>query len=84
MEHGNMEDIENKVFAPIDGVGNDTHYLQEELSTEEKNHQARLLRRMHYPPIQDYLDGVVKSDQNQIDAYVAACLAVKARYPKSI
>jgi hypothetical protein len=25
---------------------------------------------------------VVKGDQAQIDAYVAACLAVKAKYPK--
>jgi hypothetical protein len=30
----------------------------------------------------DYIDGVVKGDQAQIDAYVAACLAVKAKYPK--
>jgi hypothetical protein len=30
----------------------------------------------------DYLDGVVKGDQAQIDAYIAACLAVKAENPK--
>lgn len=35
-----------------------------------------------YPDFRDYLDGVVKGDQAQIDAYVAACLAVKAKYPK--
>lgn len=39
-------------------------------------------RQMEYPPIADYLDGVVKGDQAQIGAYVAACLAVKAKYPK--
>lgn len=39
-------------------------------------------RAAEYPPITDYLDGVVKGDQAQIDAYVAACLAVKAKYPK--
>lgn len=39
-------------------------------------------RRAEYPPIADYLDGVVKSDQAQIDAYIAACLAVKDKYPK--
>ena len=42
------------------------------------------LRALDYPPITDYLDGVVKGDQAQIDAYVAACLAVKAKYPKPI
>ena len=39
-------------------------------------------RASEYPPIIDYLDGVVKGDQAQIDAYIAACLAVKAKYPK--
>jgi hypothetical protein len=39
-------------------------------------------RAAEYPPMADYIDGVVKGDQAQIDAYVAACLAVKAKYPK--
>jgi hypothetical protein len=39
-------------------------------------------RKAEYPPITDYLDGVVKGDQAQIDAYVAACQAVKDKYPK--
>ena len=39
-------------------------------------------RAAEYPPITDYLDGVVKGDQAQIDAYIAACQAVKAKYPK--
>ena len=40
------------------------------------------LRAAEYPDYRDYLDGVVKGDQTQIDAYIAACLAVKAKYPK--
>jgi hypothetical protein len=39
-------------------------------------------RAAEYPPITDYIDGVVKGDQAQIDAYIDACLAVKAKYPK--
>lgn len=39
-------------------------------------------RAAEYPPITDYLDGVVKGDQTQIDKYIADCLAVKAKYPK--
>jgi len=39
-------------------------------------------RLKEYPPIADYLDGVVKGDQAQIDAYIAACQAVKMKYPK--
>jgi len=40
-------------------------------------------RRAEYPPITDYLDAVVKGDQAGIAAYIAACQAVKAKYPKS-
>jgi hypothetical protein len=39
-------------------------------------------RIAEYPPITDYIDGVVKGDQTQIDKYIADCLAVKAKYPK--
>ena len=39
-------------------------------------------RMKEYPPVTDYLDGVVKGNQAQIDAYIADCLAVKAKYPK--
>jgi hypothetical protein len=41
------------------------------------------LRAAEYPDYRDYLDGVVKNDQAQIDAYIAACQAVKAKYPKA-
>ena len=40
-------------------------------------------RRSEYPPVTDYLDAVVKDDQAAIAAYIAACQAVKAKYPKS-
>ena len=39
-------------------------------------------RASEYPPITDYIDGVVKGDQAQIDKYIADCQAVKAKYPK--
>ena len=39
-------------------------------------------RQAEYPPITDYIDGVVKNDQAQIDKYIEDCLAVKARHPK--
>lgn len=41
-----------------------------------------ILRRTEYPNIIEYLDGVVKGDQAQIQAYIDKCLAVKAKYPK--
>jgi hypothetical protein len=41
-------------------------------------------RASEFPPITDYIDGVVKGDQAQIDKYIADCLAVKAKYPKGV
>ena len=55
---------------------------QDELQAEYDNNEYQRQRASEYPPITDYLDGVVKGDQAQIDAYIAACQAVKAKYPK--
>ena len=40
------------------------------------------LRSKEYPLITDYIDGIVKGDNAQVQAYIDACLAVKAKYPK--
>lgn len=52
------------------------------LETEYITNEYQRMRAAEYPPITDYLDGVVKGDQAQIDAYIAACQAVKTKYPK--
>ena len=39
-------------------------------------------RQAEYPPITDYLDGIVKGDQAQIAKYIADCQAVKTKYLK--
>ena len=39
-------------------------------------------RKAEYPPMIDYLDGIVKGDQAQVDKYISDCLAVKEKYPK--
>jgi hypothetical protein len=40
-------------------------------------------RAAEYPPMTDYLDGIAKGDTAQVNIYIAACLAVKAKYPKA-
>lgn len=42
----------------------------------------KMKRMMEYPPMVDYIDAVVKGDTEQMQAYIDACLAVKAKYPK--
>ena len=39
-------------------------------------------RAAEYPDYRDYLDGIAKNDQAQIQDYVNKCLAVKTKYPK--
>ena len=40
------------------------------------------VRKNSYPPMADYLDGIVKDDTAQKQAYIDACNAVKTAYPK--
>ena len=46
------------------------------------NSKYKELRAKEYPPIEDYVDAVVKDDAEAIEAYIEACLAVKVKYPK--
>jgi len=53
------------------------------IEIEEKTKtQYQRDRAAEYPSINDYVDGIVKGDQAQVQAYIDACLAVKAKYPK--
>jgi hypothetical protein len=42
----------------------------------------KVKRVAEYPPYTDYLDGIVKGDNAQVQAYIDACNAVKNKYPK--
>ena len=55
---------------------------QQELIAEYNANQYQRDRAKEYPDFKEYLDGIVKGDQAQIDKYIADCLAVKAKYPK--
>lgn len=54
------------------------------IKADKQADEYKFNRAAEYPPITDYIDGVVKGDQAQIDKYIADCLAVKAKYPKGI
>lgn len=74
-----IEWLDNEQTIPTDAeITAEVARLQAEYGGTEYQRQ----RAREYPPITDYIDGVVKGDQAQIDAYIAACQAVKAKYPK--
>jgi len=53
-----------------------------ELEQEFLVSEIKRQRSLEYPDFKEYLDGVVKGDQEQIQDYINKCLAVKAKYPK--
>ena len=91
-----FKDLENKIYwldegddpaiwlpqcTPITEAEKES-ILAAQQAAAEKSLTYTQKRAAEYPPMTDYLDGIVKSDQAQIDKYIADCLAVKAKYPK--
>jgi hypothetical protein len=64
----------------------ETEYLANiaKIKSDRQAEEYKYKRAAEYPSITDYIDGVVKGDQAQIDKYIADCLAVKAKYPKGV
>jgi hypothetical protein len=65
-----------------DANGNEVAYDKDAVQAYVDAHAYIAKRASEYPNPAEYLDGVVKGDQAQIDKYIADCLAVKAKYPK--
>jgi hypothetical protein len=59
--------------------------IQAEITRLQAIHDSTQYQRdraTEYPPMADYLDGIVKGDQAQIDKYIADCLEIKQKHPK--
>ena len=56
--------------------------LESQANDMEALNQVYANRKAAYPDIYDYMDGIVKNDQAQIDKYIADAQAVKSKYPK--
>ena len=85
------------VDESVDGEGR-TNYRYKELvfnpNDSEEYIDVRLakvktslykeLRTAEYPPMEDYLDAIVKGDIEAEEEYKRKCLDVKAKYPKEL
>ena len=60
----------------------DIQSKQAELQSEYDAQDYARKRQAEYPNIYDYMDGIVKNDQTQIDKYIADAQDVKSKYPK--
>lgn len=70
------QSLGRRIVADEQGKPTITDYPQPSAPTYQE------LRAAEYPPMADYLDAVVKGDVAQQQAYIDACLAIKAKYPK--
>jgi len=66
----------------FDAEGNPVSYDESAVQAYIDAHAYIAKRQSEYPPFTDYLDGIAKGDQAQINKYIADCQAVKSRYPK--
>jgi hypothetical protein len=66
----------------FDANGNPVTYDETAVQAYMDAHAYIAKRQAEYPPFTDYLDGIAKGDQAQINKYIADCQAVKAKYPK--
>ena len=82
------KDNENTTYVyPDDGsqdhlIGHDQILITKEEADVINELSYDLKRKAEYPDFTEYLDGIVKGDQAQIDKYIADCQAVKLKYPK--
>jgi hypothetical protein len=70
----------NPTTAPVTDSEIDAEVSRLQAAYDSTTYQR--LRAKEYPPMSDYLDAIVKGDTQQQADYIAACLAVKAKYPK--
>ena len=56
--------------------------LETQANEVERLNEIKSKRANEYPDFKEYLDGIVKGDNAQIQKYINDCLAVKAKYPK--
>ena len=56
--------------------------LEVQANEVERLNLVKANRANEYPDFKEYLDGIVKGDNAQVQKYINDCLAVKAKYPK--
>ena len=80
-----------KLYPSVAFIRGDVAYDKDEQEVTYDNNAVVALvtseaykakRAAEYPSFTDYLDGIVKGDNTQVQAYIDACLAIKNKYPK--
>jgi hypothetical protein len=77
-------EVSDNVFADMIKKSDGTFDYSDEFKAEHIKVDTYADKRLkEYPDFKEYLDGIVKGDDAQIQKYINDCLAVKAKYPKA-
>jgi hypothetical protein len=87
MNHNAVYALYSQVVKTVEDEAFDVNGNKVEIDMDAVNawvdpNAYKTKRAAEYPSMADYLDGVVKNDQAQIDKYIADCKAIKLKYPK--
>lgn len=81
IEENNIPEESNETPLPFEPVFPE-NLIPPRGEPHELEPEYVILRRTEYPDFIEYLDGLVKGDQEQMQAYINKCKAVKEKYPK--
>lgn len=62
-------------------INDDNEYVSNRVA-KVKTNLYKELRKAEYPPMEEYIDAVVKGDTVAINEYISKCLEIKVKYPK--
>lgn len=62
-------------------INDDNEYVSNRVA-KVKTNLYKELRKSEYPPMEEYIDAVVKGDTVAINEYISKCLEIKVKYPK--
>ena len=62
-------------------INDDNEYVSNRV-VKVKANLYKELRKAEYPPMEEYIDAVVKGDTVTINEYISKCLEIKVKYPK--
>ena len=83
-ESVDSEGITKYIYKELVFSINDSQEYIDARLTKVKACLYKELRAAEYPPMEDYLDAVVKGDTEAEEEYKRKCLDVKAKYPKEL
>ena len=83
-ESVDSEGITKYIYKELVFSINDSQEYIDTILTKVKACLYKELRAAEYPPMEEYIDAIVKGDTEAAGKYKRKCLEVKAKYPRDL